>query len=123
LNSYEGTWLFGRLKKDKEALRFHFYREKKRLQDEMNQRILVALRTGLIIVDAAASGILREEIDLNKWIKGIFHETRLYAEDIRRKVIHPRITEIECRMGKAFVYHSFQEEAGRLGSVPIQNHL
>ncbi len=80
------------------------------------KRILLATKAALIVADAAASAIMRENMSLELWLHQCFDTTPLSAEWLDEKIITPRIKEIEVRLKRPFRWLDFQNAAGNLGS-------
>lgn len=76
--------------------------------------LFLAVKAALLAVDSAGSGLVRAGYDVENWIKAVFTEP-LTNEDINRKVILPRIQDIESKTGKAFVLQDFQRQVSGLG--------
>jgi len=115
LSVHNKEWHFADI--DRKGLKAHLYQHyRTRLKkDEKFRCLFLAVKAGLIVVDAAGSALVREGMALENWIHDAIQQPRLTAKDIDRLVILPRIRQIEERSGTAFTPRTFQEEAGRLG--------
>jgi CRISPR-associated endonuclease/helicase Cas3 len=78
-------------------------------------RLLMAVRAGVILADAAGSGLPRNNLPIDEWIRRQFPEDEpITAEDIQEKIIAPRITQIERKSGSKFTPKDFQTAASGL---------
>jgi CRISPR-associated endonuclease/helicase Cas3 len=69
--------------------------KKKLRKDEARRRMLWSVRAALIAADAAASGLRREDLPLETWIREVFDEQRLCTKSfIWSEVIDNRIDEL-----------------------------
>ncbi|HUY34387.1 MAG TPA: CRISPR-associated helicase Cas3' [Pirellulales bacterium] len=92
-------------------------------KDERRRRLLWAVRSALIVADAAGSAVPRmEPPDIKKWIADAFDESKILTkDDIWTKVIRPRIGRLK-RAGRwnedngRKGWNQFQVECGRLAS-------
>jgi CRISPR-associated endonuclease/helicase Cas3 len=94
---------------------------KRELRDEKNQPrklLLVAIKVGLIVADAAASGLVREDKNIEDWIKEVVHSTSIGDEDIANAIINPRIGQIKAKTGD-FKLATFQEQIAKQGSKAL----
>ncbi|NLM72235.1 MAG: CRISPR-associated helicase Cas3', partial [Synergistaceae bacterium] len=88
--------------------------------DDGRTGLLRAVRTALILADAAGSGLAREmgrsvPIPLADWIGKAFDDGDiLTGQQIEEKVVAPRCRQIEAKRGKPFVFSDFQFEAAEL---------
>lgn len=88
--------------------------------DEKRMQLLRAVRTALILADAAGSGLAREMdrtvfISPGEWIKKAFDDENLLSgKQIEEKVILPRRTQIEKGANKKFSFSDFQHHAANL---------
>ncbi len=79
------------------------------------QKILLAVKTALIVADSAGSGLSRENKDLFSWLKMAFDEDELLTDQtITAKIITPRKKEIEANSKKPFQWQDFQLLADKL---------
>lgn len=88
--------------------------------DGRRTRLLRAVRSALILADAAGSGLAREAgksvfIPLTDWIADAFDDEKvLVDEQIEEKIVAPRCRQIEAKTRKPFVFSDFQLEAAGL---------
>lgn len=89
-----------------------------RNEDRLSTRhmMLLAVKSGLIAADSAASGLVREGHDLNEWIDHIVRAAKLGSSDIESGIIAKRAADIEKQRGAPFKLHAFQVEAATAGS-------
>lgn len=100
--------LISELKKE-----FHLFSRELR-DDPADYRLLMAMRTALIVADSAASGLLREGKNIQEWINASFDEAQLLdGEAIEKKVIEPRVTQLRNARG-GFQWKDFQQGADQL---------
>ena len=105
----EGT----QLRNAAQDLLMKFHRELRK-NNELH-RLLRAVRSALIIADSAGSGLVREGKEITSWLTEAFNiDEQLNGEKIERKIIRPRIREIEEKSMKPFTWQKFQEEADNL---------
>ena len=84
-----------------------------RLDEKLNI-LLTAIRTAVILSDAAGSGLVREEKNISVWIdEALTKRPLLKADYIEKKIIQPRKEQIENNIGK-FDWTDFQKEAEKL---------
>jgi|GEM_PF-271790 len=77
----------------------------------VRQHLLIAVKAGLIVADSAASGLVREDKDIEDWINAVVHADPISPEDIARSIIHPIIGRIQARKeGKPFDREAFLAE-------------
>ncbi len=99
-----------------------FEEELARDDDSTRRRLLWAVRTALIVADAAGSGLYREQVTIKKciaeWIADAFdEEKRLDDKAICEKVIEPRVNGLKRR--KLWNgWNGFQEACGDPDRVP-----
>ncbi|OCC14480.1 CRISPR-associated helicase Cas3 [Dissulfuribacter thermophilus] len=78
-------------------------------KDKIFRRLLLAVKTALIVADSAGSGLRRENKDLFSWLKKAFDENELLTDKtITSKIINPRKKEIEEKTHKPFKWQDFQ---------------
>jgi len=99
------------------SLKNALYKYRRHLnRDDMENRLLMAMRSALIVSDSAASGLVREGKDIRRWLNSAFdHSQVLHGSAIAEKIINPRI--IEIRRKKEFVWKDFQLS---VDSLPAQ---
>ena len=83
-------------------------------KDRQRRSFLCGVKAALIAADSVASGIVRADHDLEKWLKSSFG-VPLCSQDIRNKVILPRIREIESKTKNVFKFQDFQRQVSILG--------
>jgi len=111
-SEWEQAW-----RKGKKQYAPYFKRE---LQKNSQRRsLLLAVKAGLIVSDAAASGLVREGHEIAKWIEAIVHSSAIATNEISEKILYPRIQQIETRSQKSFRFHAFQEQAADQGSKAL----
>ncbi|WP_457571424.1 CRISPR-associated helicase Cas3' [Desulfovulcanus sp.] len=93
----------------KERLEKIFKRINRRCKrDKIFQRLLLTVKTALIVADSAGSGLSREYKDFS-WLQKVFAENELLTEQtITEKIITPRIWEIEEKNKNKFEWQDFQ---------------
>lgn len=84
-------------------------------KDSQRRSLLLAVKAGLIVADAAASGLVREGHDIAEWIEATVHSEAIAPNEISEKILLPRIRQIETRTKKPFKFHAFQEQAAQQG--------
>lgn len=77
--------------------------------------LLAAVKAGLMVSDAAASGLVREDHDIADWIDAVVHSDAIAPNDITKKIILPRIQQIERKTQTPFEFHAFQTQAAEQG--------
>ena len=76
--------------------------------------LLAAVKTAVVIADAASSGLVREGHPISLWIEETLHGVALTPEAIEEAILSRRATAIARARG-GFRYHAFQELAGEQG--------
>lgn len=91
----------------------------KKFGGDERRALLLAVKAGLIIADAVASGLVRvasgtvrEEHLIEKWINDVAHAGSISEQDIEKNIIEPRIKQLNEK--KPFTLHPFQEQAASL---------
>lgn len=74
------------------------------------RQLLLAVKSGLVVADSVASGLVREGHQIQAWIDDVVHSAPLTAEDVDRDIIQPRLRQIG-----AVELHDFQKELARRG--------
>jgi CRISPR-associated endonuclease/helicase Cas3 len=69
--------------------------------------LLLAVKAGVIVADAASSGLVREGHSIEKWIEEVVHDTPIGSNDIGDAIINPRIRQISET--RPFTFRPFQE--------------
>lgn len=90
-------------------------------RDPERRRLLLAVKAGLIVADSVASGLVRENYEINnginKWIDEKVHSQDIGEFEISDEIIKKRIEQIEKSKGKPFKgFHKFQERTAELSS-------
>lgn len=83
-------------------------------KDKGRQGFLVSVKAGLIVADAAASGLVREEKDITDWIEAVVHSEAISSTEIADKIIQPRLNQI-----KAKDLREFQKQLALQGSKTL----
>lgn len=84
-----------------------FSRETKR--DARLNRLLMAVRAALILADSSGSAMVRENKNIDEWLKNAFRGS-MDGNHIQENVISRRVYEIEQKRGK-FIWSGFQDAA------------
>lgn len=80
-------------------------------EDGQQRSLLVAVKAGLIVADAAASGLVREDKDITDWIEDVVHSKPVGYDDIATAIINSRIGQIKARQeGQPFDLQKFRED-------------
>lgn len=87
---------------------------KRNLNDE-RRSLLLAVKAGLIVSDAAASGLVREGKKIDEWIEEVVHSKALVSDQINEKIINQRIEQIRKAKGD-FKWDEFQELIAQKGT-------
>jgi len=80
--------------------------------------LLTSVKAGLIVSDAAASGLVRENKNIEDWIEEVVHLKPINHDDIAEAIINKRIEQIEKKTG-SFQLATFQEEIAQQGSKAL----
>jgi CRISPR-associated endonuclease/helicase Cas3 len=78
--------------------------------------LLLATKAGVIVADAAASGLVREGQSINQWIEDNVHSRSIDINDISDAIITPRTQQVSRLKGKPFEFHPFQIQVTEQGS-------
>ncbi len=81
--------------------------------------LLLATKAGVIVADAASSGLVREGYEYHlmaAWIEEKVHASAIGANDISDAILAPRAEQIAQRTCKPFTLHAFQERTAQQGS-------
>lgn len=99
-----------------EDVRHRLIQFKKQLRrDVSSSRLLMAVRTALIVADSGGSALMREHKDLELWLNTAFDESQLIGGSyIESQIISRRISQI-TNAGQTFRPNSFQDAAEDLG--------
>jgi CRISPR-associated endonuclease/helicase Cas3 len=84
-------------------------------RDKKRRAMLLAVKAGVIIADAASSGLVRENHPIDKWIKEVVHDEGIRPTEISGKIIEPRVQNISKKRQQPFVFHPFQEKIANEG--------
>lgn len=84
-------------------------------------RLLLAVKAGLIVADAVASGLVRESHNIknhsiNKWIDEKVHSEAITSGEVAREIIEKRKQQLSRLKSKPFKFNGFQEQASSLSS-------
>lgn len=85
-------------------------------KNEIHRNILLAVKAGLIVSDAAASGLVRENKNIDQWIEEVVHGEAIAREDITKNILAKRADQISARTNKPFELQNFQRLAAEQGS-------
>jgi CRISPR-associated endonuclease/helicase Cas3 len=88
-----------------------FARELKR--DTERRSLLLAVKAGLIVADAVASGLVREGHVIEDWINQRVHSAAVSEDDIATNILNPKAFQLA--KGQPFEWHEFQNRAATLG--------
>jgi len=94
------------------AVRFRL--EAKR--DPKKLALLLAVKAGVIVADSAASGLFREDHNLEEWIEKIVHDKAISDEEVADKILNPRAEQISKNRGTPFSLRPFQQKTAEQGS-------
>ena len=83
--------------------------------DKERRALLLAVKAGVIVADAASSGLVREGHAIEEWIEEAVHGTPIGRNDISEAIIRPRIEQI-VKKKQTFAFHPFQEHIATQGS-------
>ncbi len=100
------------------SLAVHFKRSIKNVNNKSRKSLLTAVKAGLIVSDAVASGLVRENKDIEDWIEEVVHLEPIGHDDIAKSIINPRIGQIEKKTG-SFQLATFQKEIAQQGSKAL----
>lgn len=91
---------------------------KKLMRDITEERrsLLLAVKAGLIVSDAAASGLVRENKNIDEWIEDVVHGDAIASTDITENILARRAAQIFAITKKPFELHNFQKLAAQQGS-------
>jgi CRISPR-associated endonuclease/helicase Cas3 len=85
-------------------------------EDNERRSLLVAVKAGLIVSDAAASGLVRTGKPIKDWIEDVVHSESIADNDIADAIINIRIGQIKARQEKK----SFNREKFLQENTPAQ---
>jgi CRISPR-associated endonuclease/helicase Cas3 len=99
------------LKEGKEtAIKFHRNIKK----DKERKRFLLAVKSGLIVADSVASGLVREGKSIKDWLVDVTRRPPIKGETVESDILAPRIARIDEQYAATrgpFKYHEFQNLA------------
>ena len=84
--------------------------------DKERLGLLLATKAGVIVADAAASGLVREDHSISGWIKEKVHSPAIGINDITDAIIHPRAEYLSYKTGRPFEFRPFQNRVADQGS-------
>jgi len=85
------------------------------LRSSENRRSLaLAVKAGVIVADAAASGLVREGHVIDDWIDQVVHSKAIEINEIFKKILQPKKSELS-KGDPNFDWHKFQKRAATLG--------
>jgi CRISPR-associated endonuclease/helicase Cas3 len=76
--------------------------------------LLLAVKAGLIVSDAVASGLVREGYSIDDWINEKVHSEAINETDIAENILNPK-KEILAKGNPTFDWHEFQKTSATLG--------
>lgn len=82
------------------------------VKDPERRALLSAIKAGLIVADAAASGLVREGHVIKDWIPSVARLDALTSDEVNRKIISPRTDFLSLK--KPFVWQEFQTKSAEL---------
>jgi CRISPR-associated endonuclease/helicase Cas3 len=91
----------------------YFARQVRPQRDLARRALLLAVKAGVIVADAAASGLVREGHHIEDWLEEVVHDTATNSQDINNAIITPRIQHIA--QTRPFVFHPFQTHIATQG--------
>jgi CRISPR-associated endonuclease/helicase Cas3 len=111
-SEWEQAWVKGKKK-------FAPYFKRDLRKNDQRRSLLLAVKAGLMVSDAAASGLVREGYDISDWIEEIVHSEAIAADEIYKSILKPRIQQIEKRTQTTFNFHTFQKQAAEQGTKAL----
>lgn len=102
--------------KDGEDTACEFARKLRRGCDPERRNLLLAVKSGLIVADSVASGLVREGKHISQWIEEVAHGPAIRGDIVDRDILQPRIDRINERfqaLRGPFEYHKFQDLASQ----------
>jgi len=76
--------------------------------------LLLAVKVGLIVADAVASGLVREGYSIDDWINEKVHSSPITGSDINSSILNPKKEQL-AKGNPEFDWHTFQKRAATLG--------
>lgn len=89
-------------------------RELRRDPSASRRALVAATKAGLILADAASSGLVRTGQDIGSWISDVVSAPPITGDEVRDEVIAPRLRALGT-LGAPAALHPFQERAARIG--------
>ena len=83
--------------------------------DPQRRALLLAVKAGVIVADAASSGLVREGHDIDEWIREVVHAAPIGPHDISSSIINPRTHHISAHRHTPFTFRRFQERIAEQG--------
>lgn len=77
---------------------------------------LLAIKAGVIVSDAASSGLVREEHRIEEWINQTAHSKTITATALAEAILNPRAQQIAEKIKKPFEYKDFQKLTAEQGN-------
>lgn len=91
-----------------------FARQVRPEKEPARRALLLAVKVGVIVADAASSGLVREGHSIEAWIEDVVHGTPISSQNINDAIIAPRIQHITET--KPFAFHPFQTHIATQGA-------
>lgn len=86
--------------------------------DSKQKSLLLAVKVGLMVADAAASGLVREGHSIADWIESVVHSETIVPNEIAEKIINLRAQQIKKQKGE-FKLLPFQEQIAEQGTKAL----
>jgi CRISPR-associated endonuclease/helicase Cas3 len=84
-------------------------------RDKERRALLLSVKAGVIVADAASSGLVREGHSIEEWIEQVVHDQAIGSSEVSEKIIEPRVQQISAKKQEPFVFHLFQENIATQG--------
>lgn len=84
--------------------------------DGQKLSFLLAVKAGVIVADAASSGLVREGHPIEEWINQSAHTKEITAAALADAILAPREEQVSRRIGRKFTYRDFQKLTAEQGS-------
>lgn len=78
-------------------------------RDKARRSLLFAIKAGVIVADAASSGLVREGHSIEEWIEQVVHDQPISHGEVNDKIIQPRIQQLSEKSQRPFAFRPFQE--------------
>jgi CRISPR-associated endonuclease/helicase Cas3 len=116
LQACAGRWSFAReIEPRRERFLDDMFRFKRALaRDQHRRRLLLAVKAALIAADSAGSAVVREGLNLDRWLGEAFPPRPLTGTQVEQLIVEPRIEELKT-LGRWHGFHDFQRAAAELG--------